>query len=171
MKEYEHKDKEIYTNSKRTSRTFIQHSTKKIWKETPKMLTKTQTLRQHIIQLLPQNTLNLLNPFPNLPLNILVLILHKLTNIRQHLRQKRQPLLAQLLRERLLGLQRRNARVRVIPAGRLGVEAGRGTQEFHERGVEFFVVVGGVGGDAEFGDGGDGFGDYGGCCGGGGGVG
>ena len=171
MKEYEHKTTRNLYKLQKPNFYTTQHSSMRNAKNAHQKPKPKPNLRQHIIQLLPQNTLNLLNPLPNLPLDILILILHKLTNIRQHLGQKRQPLLAQLLREGLLGLQRRNARVRVIPAGRLGVETRRGTQEFHERGVEFFVVVGGVGGDAEFGDGGDGFGDYGGCCGGGGGVG
>jgi hypothetical protein len=69
--------------------------------------TPTCFLLQHRIQTLPQHPLNLHNPPMRRPLHLLILILLQLTNERQHLRQQRQPLLSQALRQRLLGLHSR----------------------------------------------------------------
>lgn len=119
------------------------------------MDTKGNSLGQHIIKSLSQHTLNLLHPLAYLSLNTLVLILHQFADIRQHLGKEGKPLLAELLSERLLGLQGDKASESVITTSRLGVGGGRRSEVLHQRVVELLVVVGGVSSDGEVCDGGD----------------
>ena len=112
----------------------------------------TKTLSQHIIETLTKYLLDLLDPSTDLSLNTLILVFHKLTDVRQHLWQKCQPLLTQLLRKSLFGLEGCETGVGAVATSEAGVGRRGGAQVFHQRGVQLLVVICGVGGDGQFSD-------------------
>lgn len=113
-------------------------------------------LLQHPLQILAQHLLNPRNPPLRLPLHALIIILPELTNKRKHLRQQRQPLLAQPLGKTLLAQHGRKPRVRIL-----------GPHVPQQHGVHFAVVGAASTGGRELGDGGDDGLGYGGSGGGG----
>ena len=101
-------------------------------------------LLQHRIQALPQNSLDPYNPSLRLPLHALIIVFLQLTDKRQHLRQQRQPLFPQPLRQALLALHGRQPHMAIV-----------GAHVFQYRGVYLSVVFWRIGGDGQLGDGGN----------------
>lgn len=105
---------------------------------------KSSSLLQHALKTLAQDAFNLADPGRRLPLNILVIVLLQLTDEWQHLGQESEPVLSELLGQRLLALDCCQSGQFIVVSHEL--ENGR---------VERFVMFGGRSGPCQPGDGGD----------------